>query len=203
MLTLHYAPRTRATRVRWMLEELGVPYHLRRVDVAGGEHKRPEYLATVHPLGHLPSLTDGDRTLFESAAQVLYLADKFPAAQLAPPPGTPERGQFYQWVFFATTEMEPHCWAHWLHTRVLPEDRRIAGLAERARATLNHNLVAIEDHLADGREYLLGSFTAADVVAGWVATWAFGQKMVDDRPHLAAWSRRLAERPANQRARAD
>ncbi len=57
-MKLYYAPKTRAGRVRWMLEELGVPYELHRLDLASGEHRTPEYLA-VHPLGRVPALLDG------------------------------------------------------------------------------------------------------------------------------------------------
>src|SRR4051794_3745039 len=108
MLKLYYVPRTRAVRARWMLEELGVPHELHRVDLANGEHRSPEYLARVHPLGHVPVLVDGETAIFESAAIIAYLADRFPEKQLAPAPGSPERGPYYQWMFYAVTELEPH-----------------------------------------------------------------------------------------------
>ena len=88
MLKLFYIPRMRASRVRWMLEELAEPYELARIDWAYARGE--EYRRTVHPLGAVPALRDGETTIIESAAIIAYLADKFPEKRLAPPLG--ERG---------------------------------------------------------------------------------------------------------------
>ena len=203
MLTLHYVPRTRAGRARWMLEELGVPYELHRVDLAAGEHKSAHYLATVHPLGHVPALTDGDTTIFESAAIVAHLADRFPERRLAPEVGSEERGTYYQWLFYAMAELEPHAVTFHAHTGKLPESERLPALATEARRALNANLGALEAALADGREFLMGRFTAADVVVGGVVGWAGVMRMIEDRPVTLAWSRRMGARDAAKRAHAD
>jgi glutathione S-transferase len=84
-MKLYFAPRTRAVRPRWLLEELGVPYELVKLDPSKQENKTPAFLA-LHPFGEIPVLVDGDVTLFESAAICLYLADRFPEKNLAPPP---------------------------------------------------------------------------------------------------------------------
>src|ERR1700733_14190179 len=84
-MKLYFAPRTRASRPRWLLEELGVPYELVRLDLSTQENRAPEFLA-VSPLGQLPALVDGDTTLLEPSAICLYLADRSPEKQLAPPP---------------------------------------------------------------------------------------------------------------------
>lgn len=203
MLTLYYVPMTRAGRARWMLEELGVPYELRRVDVGSREQKSPEYLAKVHPLGHVPALVDGDTTIFESGAIVAYLADKFADKGLAPAPGSVERGTYYQWLFFAVTELEPHAMTWFTHRVRLPEDKRNEELAQAARKALNANLVALEDLVADGREFLLGRFTAADLMVCAVVAWAGMMRMIEDRPHTVAWSKRIGAREAARRSSAD
>jgi glutathione S-transferase len=77
-MKLYYARQTRASRARWMLEEIGEPYELVRLDLSKGEHKRPEYLK-IHPHGAVPALVDGETSMFESAAICAYLADKLPA----------------------------------------------------------------------------------------------------------------------------
>ncbi|MEZ4302554.1 MAG: glutathione S-transferase N-terminal domain-containing protein, partial [Polyangiaceae bacterium] len=105
-MKLYFAPRTRATRPRWLLEQLGEPYELVNVDLEKGEHKQLPYLR-IHPLGRVPALVDGDAVIFESIAICMYLADKYPEKKLAPPVGTPERGQYYQWMLFAASELEP------------------------------------------------------------------------------------------------
>ena len=81
-MKLYFAPRTRAVRARWLLEELGVPYELIKLDLARQENTTPAYLA-VHPLGEVPALVDGDVTLLESLAICLHLADRFPEKHLA------------------------------------------------------------------------------------------------------------------------
>src|SRR4051812_24127370 len=83
-LKLFYVPQTRAGRARWMLEELGVPYAIEKIDVQAKQNQSPEYLEKVHPLGHVPALhdSDGDVTMFESAAICMYLADKFAEKKL-------------------------------------------------------------------------------------------------------------------------
>ena len=98
MLTLYYAPRTRAVRVRWLLEELGVPHELRRVPFVpptGG------FFSQATPLGKFPVLVDGDVTIFESGAIVEYVLERYGQGRLAPAAGSPLRGPFLQWLHFA------------------------------------------------------------------------------------------------------
>jgi len=89
-MRLYFFQQSRATRVRWMLEELGIPYELAPVDMMKGEHKQPAYLK-VHPLGALPAIEDDGGSLFESAAIIMQLADKYPEKNLAPAVGSYER----------------------------------------------------------------------------------------------------------------
>jgi glutathione S-transferase len=201
-MKLYYVPQTRAGRARWMLEELEVPHELVRVDVAAKQHKSPDHLR-IHPLGHVPALVDGELTMFESAAIVAYLADKFPEKRLAPPPGSPPRGLYYQWLFYAMTELEPHCSMITRHTPRLPEPERIPAIVEVAQAAFHANAVALEQALADGRQFLLGEFSAVDVVVGGVLAWARALGLLAPHPSLEEYSKRLAGRPAARRARAD
>ncbi len=90
MLTLYYVPRTRSSRPRMVLEELGVPYALVRLDPAKGETRTAAHLAR-QPLGHVPALEDGDVRMFESAAICLWLAERHPEKGLVPPPGSAGR----------------------------------------------------------------------------------------------------------------
>ena len=94
-MKLYYVPKTRASRPRWVLEELGVPYELVRLDPARAETRSAEHLER-HPLGHVPVLEDRGQQIFESGAICLHLADLFPEKRLLPPPGSVERGLAYQ-----------------------------------------------------------------------------------------------------------
>ena len=197
MLKLFYIPNTRASRPRWMLEELGVPYELARIDwdTASGE----QYRRDVHPLGAVPALQDGAQVIIESAAIIAYLADKFPEKGMAPP--LAGRGAYYQWIVYAMATLEPLVSAWNDHTRKLPEAERSAAAAESAKAEFAEAAKPVADVLARS-EWLLGDFSAADVVLGSVVNWAVASKMTED-PTLAAYVAHLRARPAWQAARKD
>ena len=203
MLTLYHSTQSRSVRPRWLLEEIGAPYELVRLNLAAGETKRPEYLR-INPNGTVPALVDGDLTLFESAAICQYLADRFPEKRLAPPIETPARGLYYQWIQYAMATLEPPIVTLFLHTIRLPEAERNAKLVAEAHARLAPALDVIERALA-GREFILGKdFTAADVMMGSTLGWARMFGMMDDaRPNIAAYVARMSARPAFQRASAD
>lgn len=203
-MKLYYVPNTRAVRVRWLLEEMGVPYELVRLDPAKGETKSPEYLA-VNPLGRVPALTDGDITIAESAAICAYLADKFPETELAPAPGSAERGAYFQWLFFGMAMLEPLVDQHFKHTRTLPEPERSVEAADRAKKTFATVVAPLERHLATNEFLVGGRFSAADAIIGHLAMWARRTRMYDGTtlPGLEAYANRLRERPAFQRASAD
>ncbi|TSC27669.1 glutathione S-transferase family protein [Corallococcus sp. Z5C101001] len=202
-MKLYYAPRTRSTRPRWLLEELGVPYELVRVDLAQGAHKQPDYLQHVHPLGLVPALEDGGQVFMESTAHLLHLADRFPRKGLAPEPGSPERAAYYQWMAFAMTTLEPPLEAFLEHTQSLPEAQRVPALAERAVQRFT-DAARVLDARLEGREFVAGSrFSAADVLVASILAWAGSLGRTKDFPGLQAYARRQLARPAAQRARAD
>ncbi len=100
---------TRSIRVRWTLQELGVDFESVTINLVTGEHHRPEFLK-INPAGKLPVLVDGDLVLTESAAIVLYLAEKYPDKGLIPA-GLQQRAQVYRWLLFAATEWSSRCGA--------------------------------------------------------------------------------------------
>ncbi len=200
-MKLYYSRFTRASRPRWLLEELGLPYELVRVDLTKGEQREPAHLAR-HPHGKVPVLEVDGWSMTESAAIVQWLADAHGAGTLAPALGTPERAQYEQWLFYAMTTVEPPIVQFVEHTRRLPEDKRDAQQARDAQGKLRQIAELLTREL-QGREYLLGPFTAADVVLGSVMIWARSLKVLDDFPVVLAWCARLHARPAYQRAMAD
>ncbi len=203
MITLYHAPQSRSVRPRWLLEELGAPYELVRLDLAAGEQKRPEYLR-INPNGTVPALVDGDLKLFESAAICQYLGDKFPEKAFAPRLGTPERGLYYQWIHFAMSGLEPPILAIFMHTVRLPEAERIPALVAGARPQLGGALDVVEQALA-GRTFILGEeLTAADVMLGSMLGWARIMRIIgNERPNVSAYVARLTARLAFRRASAD
>ncbi len=200
-MRLYYVPKTRATRPRWVLEELGVPYELVRLDAAKGETRTPEHLAR-QPLGHVPALEDGDVRMFESAAICLWLAERYPEKQLLPPPGTAGRAAVYQWMFFAMTELEAPLGAISGEKRKPAAEQdpsRIAGAKERFRKAA----AALEPAVKD-RAYLVGdAFSVADVTVAACLAWGRAAGALEGLPACEAYLNGLRSRPAWKRATAD
>lgn len=196
-ITLYYAPNTRATRVAFLLEELGVPYERRTLDLAAGENKRPAHLA-VHPHGLVPALRDGDTVVFETAAICLYLADRFPEGRLAPAVGSPGRAAYYQWSVYSVATLEPALSDIWLQ-RQRPEGERdqvvLRSAAERFRASAAVLTAALKG------PYLLGErFSAADVLIGSMLIWGEAMGLLEGENHLAEYAARIRARPAFARS---
>jgi len=201
-MKLYYAPQTRAVRPRWLLEEIGAPYTLVRLDMSKGEHKTPEYVK-IHPHGAVPALVDGKVTMFESAAICAYLADKFPEKRLAPPVGSPARAPYYQWIIYSMATLEPPVLQVFSHTVMLPEAERSAAAAEEGRAKFGQIAPVLTQGL-EGKSFLLGEqFSAADVMVGSTLIWGQMLGLLNEYPVLAEYVGRLAGRPAFQRAQAD
>ena len=192
-LTLYFVPQTRATRPRWLLEELGVPYGLVQLDPAKGETRAAAY-RKLHPLGHVPALVDGEQVLVESAALCMHLADRFPEKGLAPAPGSADRGRYYQWILFAMTTVEPP-----LVTLFEARTGRRAHppeALEAARARLRDVAQVVESALGEAPFILGDRFSAADVVLGATLTWGLRMKELEGFPRVAAYAARLMDRPA-------
>jgi len=196
-MKLYFAPRSRATRPRWVLEELGVPYELVRVDLAAKENKRPEYLR-IHPLGRIPALVDGDVTVFESTAIAMYLTDRYPDGGLAPPPSSPLRAPYYQWLLFCPSALEPAIGQFSQHGGELPE-----ALREKARVRFGEAAALLASELRE-KDYLVGdAFSTADVIVGSNLNWARRAGMLEGGGPLPDYVDRLLARPAAVRAFAD
>jgi glutathione S-transferase len=192
-LTLYHAAPSRSSIARWMLEEVGEPYELNLLDLAGGEQQKPDYLA-VNPMGKVPALRHGDVVITEAAAICAYLADEFPRARLNVPVGDPRRGVYLKWMFFGPSCIEPAV-----------TDRAFPRKEEARRGMLGYgdydtvmNVVAAG--VAKG-PYIMGEqFTAADVVIGSGLRWGMMFKLVPERPEFTAYAARLAQRPALKRS---
>ncbi|HEX9442464.1 MAG TPA: glutathione S-transferase family protein [Candidatus Binatia bacterium] len=184
-MKLYYNPRSRAVIAKWMLDECGAEYEIVPVDFTRREHKAPEFLK-INPAGKLPALVDGATKVFEGAAICLYLADRFPAADLAPKIGAPERGRYLSLMVYSTSQLEPALGDQMLGVETLPQ----RGWTDFATAR-----DVIERELGEG-PYLFGDwFTAADVMIGSLFIWRRIFGAPPDRPKLEAYADRLLARP--------
>ncbi len=186
-------PQSRGRMVRWMLEEVGQPYRTEVLDY-GTTMKAPAYLA-INPMGKVPALAHGNAVVTECAAICAYLADAFPQAKLAPPPGDRLRAPYYRWMFFAAGPIEAAVSNKALGLVVPQERERMMGYG-----TVDRALATLEDAVSQG-QYLVGdSFSAADLYVG--SHLAFGMMFgtIDKRPAFQQYVQRLTARPAFVRA---
>lgn len=193
-LVFYTNPMSRGRIVRWMLEEVGQPYRTELLDY-GTTMKGAEYLG-INPLGKVPALRHGDTVVTEAAAICCYLADAFPAASLAPPPGDRLRGPYYRWMFFAAGPLEAAATNQALGVSVPAERKPMVGYGD-----LPAMLSVLEGALA-GHDYLLGDrFSAADVYVGSHIGWGMRFGTIEKRPAFERYFERLSSRPAAIRAR--
>jgi len=198
LIKLYFAPRTRSVRVLWLLEELGLPYELARVDFLPPAKK---FFAQQTPLGKLPTIEDGDIVMSESGAIVEYILERYGEGRLAPPVGSQERARFLQWIHFSEgTAFPPLGIIVWL-TLYRDDANRHAALVEDARNRAAMGLEFLEHEL--GRNtYLIGDeFSAADIMVAFTLVAARVLGVLDERfSALNAYIARLEKRPAFQKA---
>ena len=193
-LVLYTNPMSRGRVVRWMLEEIGQPYKVEVLDYAS-TMKGPAYVA-INPMGKVPALRHGEAIVTETAAICAYLADAFPQARLAPPPGDRLRAPYYRWLFFCAGPYEAASSNKVLGFVVPPERERMMGYGNIGKV-----LSTLEAAVSSG-DYLVGnSLTAADVYVGSKIGFGMMFGMLEARPAFERYWQRLSARPAFVRAK--
>lgn len=199
LIRLHFSPGTRAVRVRWVLEEIGVPYQLSVVSLWRGAHKSKGYLK-IHPLGKVPALEIDGTTVFESLGICLYLADRFVDADLAPlVTDRKRRADYCTWMALSAGTLEPAIFEQVRAKKA--EERGIASIGLGPAQTPFDSVASyMEHHLAE-RPFLLGNrMTAADIMNGSMMAWAQDLGLLEGRQSIQAWVANLKTRPAYSRA---
>jgi glutathione S-transferase len=193
-MKIYYAPNTRAVRIVWLCEELGLDYELEMFKLGDASMRDPEYLK-VHPMGRVPSLDDGDVSIFESGAIVEYILAKYGNGRMRPDTASPEFPNYLQWLHYAEGMIMPHVNILVVETILLPEDRRNPVNIKRSTKQLTQMLGAVDAAL-EGRDFLAGEFSGADIMTGHACTVAarLGAD-ISDKPNVAAYIKRLNERP--------
>ena len=190
-LIFYTNPMSRGRIARWMLEETGAPYRTEVLEY-GTTMKGAAYLA-VNPMGKVPAIRHGDVVVTEAAAICAYLADAFPGADLAPPPG--ERGPYYRWLFFAAGPVEAAVNNRFLGFEVPADMEAMIGYGTFA---------AVMDTLegaVSGGGYVAGDrFTAADVYVGSHIGWGLQMQSIEKRAAFEDYWARLVDRDAWRKA---
>lgn len=182
----------RSDRVRWLLEEMNVPYNNHFLNREAGELNTPEY-RKLNPMGRVPTIVDGEIVLHESAAICMYLADKYSYGQLAPTmENTKERALYTQWMFYAVGTLEAAIARMFTHMNSPEEEaltrQYVKEQSEFYKLTLNPIL--------SRQDYILASgFSAADIVIAAVIPGAYDY-LIKDNPPLERYLERMKARPA-------
>ena len=194
-LTLYHANPSRSAVALWMLEEIGQPYDIHKLDLQNGDQLKPDYLA-INPMGKVPSLKHKSAVITESAAICTYLADEFPQAKLNIPVGNPQRGVYLKWLFFGPSVFEPA-----MTDAAFPR-KEAANPAALGYRPFDQVLDMMAKAVAKG-PYLMGEqFTAADIVIGSGIRYGTMFKLIPERKEFADYIARFSERPALKRAMA-
>ena len=199
MLKLHFAPNSRAGRIVWLLEELELPYEINKMafhpkDLKSDEHRQR------HPLGRVPVLEDGDLMLFESGAIVEYVLERHKNGGLKPAVDAAEFPAYLQWFHYCEGMVMPPVNTIVVQTILLPPDRRDQTVLEQAQRLLGKAMAPIDEALA-GKDYLIGDFSAADIMLGHASFMSNRMGCVSEElKNIKGWLARIEARPAFQTA---
>lgn len=183
------ANQDRSDRVRWLLEELQIPYTDRYLKKRNGDMNTAEYRA-LNPMGRVPTIDDSGTIVFESGAICLYLADKFPG--LAPDVKSPERADYLQWMVWSVASLECVVARMFTHVSTETQKQETHQFVKEQCEILKLALLPVLSR----QEYILKSgFSAADIMLGAVIPGAWDY-LVEPYPEMKAYMQRLMNRPA-------
>jgi|TARA_B100001094_G_scaffold135812_1_gene131491 glutathione S-transferase len=199
-MKLYFAPNSRAVRIAWLLEELGLEYELEKYTVGDRALRTPEYYK-IHPMGRIPVLEDGETRIYESGAIVQYLLARHGNGKFVPEADDPSFAEYLQWLHYAEGSIMGQVNILVVETILLPPEKRNDVNVNRALKLLRVALGNVDKRLQD-REYLTGSFSGADIMTGHACFGAMkAGAEIDDYGQLKAYIDRLLERPALKKAR--
>jgi len=195
MLKVHFAPNSRAGRIIWLLEELSLPYEVNKMafhpsDLKSDEHRKR------HPLGRIPVLDDGDIRIYESGAIIEYIIERHKNGGLKPSIEDPNYPEFLQWFHYCEGMVMPPINTIVVQTILLPKDRRDDTALSQAQRLLTKSLAPVNEAL-DNKEYLIGDFSAADIMLGHACYMSNRMGCVtDEMVNLKNYVGNISNRPA-------
>lgn len=207
MIIVHHLNNSRSQRVLWLLEELGVPYEVKRYQRDLKTLLAPQDLLAVHPLGKSPVITDGDLTIAESGAIIEYLLETYGKRHLVPV----EKSRFTYWLHYAEGSAMPVLLLKLIFTRlpgsapalIRPIARLIckAALSRLVDPQLSRHMAYWESELGKSAWFAGEEFSAADIQMSFpVEAAASRSGMMEDKPRLKDFLKRIHARPAYQKA---
>jgi glutathione S-transferase len=198
MYTLYWSPGAASLCVHWMLIELGEPHELRKLDLEAGDHRKPDYLR-LNPNGLVPTLVVEGKSLYESAALLMLLAERHPQAGLAPPTGSPQRGLYTTWLFHLSNTLQS-AFRDWFYPDQQAGAAAVEAVKSTARGRIESGWSRVEAQIAAGGPYLVGDrVSAADFLATMLMRWSRNMpKPATEWPAIADYVKRMKARPSFQ-----
>jgi len=210
MIIVHHLAASRSQRVIWLLEELGVPYEVKRYERDPKTMRAPPELKTIHPLGKSPIITDADKTIAETGAIVEYLIDTYGHGKLIPPSGTPERLRYTYWLHYAEGSAMPPMVMKLIFSRIpkapelpffiKPIARQLfAGVTKSFLDPQIQNHIALWDSELQKSKFFAGDeLTGADILMSFPLEAAASRATLT--PRLQSYLTAIHARPAYQSA---
>ena len=199
MLKVHFVAGTRAGRVVWLLEELGLEYEVNIMPFTKEGLKSAEHRSR-HALGRVPVLEDGDISIFESGAIIDYVLERHKNGGLKPSSDSSEFPFYLQWYHYCEGMVMPPMNQIVVQTILLPPDRRDETVLNQAKNLLTKSLAPVNENLAN-KDYLIGDFSAADLMLGHSCFMANRLGCVNDEmKSIKDYVARINARPAFQKA---
>ncbi len=211
MITVHHLNNSRSQRILWLLEELGLPYEIRKYQRDAKTSLAPPELLAIHPLGKSPVITEGDLTLAESGAIIEYLVDRHGKGALVPPAGSKDHIRYKYWMHFAEGSAMPPLVMKLVFNRIesapmpffaKPIARAISKKTKDGfiEPNIERNADYVERELARGEWFAGSEFTAADIQMSFPVEALVTRASSADRPNMKRFLHRIHERPAYKRA---
>ena len=199
MLKVHFAPNSRAGRIIWLMEELELEYEVNVMPFSKEGLKSDEHRAR-HALGRVPVLEDGEVMIFESGAIIEYVLTRHKEGGLKPKTDSPEFPYYLQWFHYCEGMVMPPINQIVVQTILLPPERRDENVLKQAKNLLTKSLMMVNANLA-GKEYLIGDFSAADLMLGHACYMSNRMGCVtDEMQHIKDYVARISARPAFKKA---
>jgi len=194
VIKIYHVPGTRSLRVIWACEELNVPYEIEAISFAPEFRESPEW-RKINPVGKVPAMIDGELTLFESGAMVQYILDRYGEGKLQPKPGTHEHAFYLQWSWFAEATFARPLGEIVNHNRVFGKSGVSEEAIDEMRSRSRLCLKAVDDAI-EGKEYIAGEFSAADIMLGYSVFLCERLAPSDGCENAKAYWNRLQQREA-------
>ena len=197
--TLYGYPKTRTTRVRWWLEEVGIPYQFVKIDIEKDEHNS-ETFRKLSPLGRIPVLKHANLVLYDVLSICIYLEGAISDKKLYHPPrNSPQSALFYQWLSFTTIELDQAVARTYSFHRQRHIDQSSKNL-EESRNNFNDRLKPYEEVLSNSK-YLLGPhLSGADIYSASLLAFADTLNLISKNSPVRSWLNNMIKMPSYKRA---